>query len=163
MKNKEKIYTISSILLIFDQLVKMIVRTKLNLYDELTIIPNFFSIYYLRNNGAAFSILNNQTILLIIIGILAIILLDRFITREKNLNNISKFSLGIIVGGIFGNLVDRIWHNAVIDYFSFTIFGYDFPVFNIADIGITIGTIILIISFIVEEINIRKEVKYGNK
>lgn len=163
MRNKEKIYTISSILLIFDQLVKMIVRIKLNLYEELTIIPNFFSIYYLKNKGAAFSILNNHIILLIIIGIGAIILLDRFITKEKNLNNISKFSLGIVVGGILGNLVDRIWHNAVIDYFSFTIFGYSFPVFNIADIGITIGALILIITFIVEEINIRKEVKYDNK
>lgn len=163
MKNKEKIYTISSILLIFDQLVKMIVRTKLSLYDELKIIPNFFSIYYLKNKGAAFSILNNHIILLIIIGIGAIILLDRFITKEKNLNNISKFSLGIIVGGILGNLVDRIWHGAVIDYFSFTIFGYSFPVFNIADIGITVGAIILIISFVVEEISIRKEVKYDNK
>lgn len=163
MRNKEKIYAISSILLIFDQLVKMIVRIKLNLYEELTIIPNFFSIYYLKNKGAAFSILNNHIILLIIIGIGAIILLDRFITKEKNLNNISKFSLGIVVGGILGNLVDRIWHNAVIDYFSFTIFGYSFPVFNIADIGITIGALILIITFIVEEVNIRKEVKYDNK
>ena len=163
MKNKEKIYTISSILLIFDQLVKMIVRIKLNLYEELTIIPNFFSIYYLKNKGAAFSLFTNHTIFLIIIGIVAIILLDRFITKEKSLNNISKFSLGIIIGGILGNLVDRIWHNAVIDYFSFTIFGYSFPVFNIADIGITIGALILIITFIVEEINIRKEVKYDNK
>lgn len=161
MKNKEKIYTIASIVLIIDQLIKMIVRTKMSLYEELTIIPNFFSVYYLKNKGAAFSILNNQTIFLIIIGIVAIILIDRFIAKETNLSNALKLSLGMIIGGIFGNLIDRIWHKAVIDYLSFSFFNYNFPVFNLADIGITIGATILIISFMIEEI--KKEVKYDNK
>ena len=58
------------------------------------------------------------------------------------------FSLGIVIGGIVGNLVDRILYGAVVDYLSFDIFGYGFPVFNIADIGITIGFIILAINIL---------------
>ena len=54
------------------------------------------------------------------------------------------------MGGIFGNLIDRIIHHAVIDYLSFKIFSYEFPVFNIADICITVGVILLILSMIIE-------------
>ena len=51
----------------------------------------------------------------------------------------------MVIGGIVGNLVDRILYGAVIDYLSFDFFGYSFPIFNIADIGITIGFLILVI------------------
>ena len=58
------------------------------------------------------------------------------------------FSLGIIIGGVIGNLVDRLLYGGVVDYLSFEFFGYSFPVFNIADIGITLGFIILAIGIL---------------
>ncbi len=131
-KNKEQAYKITCIILIIDQILKNIVKTKMSLNQEIVLIKNFFSINYLKNTGAAFSILTNQTLILIIISFIIIFALDRFLTKEKNLNNLSVISIGLILGGIFGNLLDRIIYKGVIDYLSFRIFSYNFPVFNFA-------------------------------
>ena len=67
-----------------------------------------------------------------------------------SLLTVSMISLGLIVGGTLGNLFDRIIYHAVVDYLAFDIFKYSFPVFNLADIGITVGTTLLIIAYIIE-------------
>lgn len=160
MKSKEKIYSISCILLIIDQIVKLLVRNNMILLDEIKIIPNFFSIYYIENEGAAFSILGGQTYLLILVSLIALVILDRYLTKESKFSKLSTISLGIIIGGILGNLIDRIMYHAVIDYLSFDIFGYSFPVFNIADIGITVGAVLLMIDIIRGEINDKRRTDY---
>ena len=150
MKNRQFIYQITSIVLIIDQIVKLIINNKMALYQQIKIIPHFFTIYYVKNTGAAFSILEDSTILLTIISVIFIVILDRMIKKEKQFSNLSAISLGMVMGGIFGNMIDRIIHHAVIDYLSFQIFKYEFPVFNIADIGITVGVALLMISMILE-------------
>ena len=155
-KNKEQAYKITCIILIIDQILKNIVKTKMSLNQEIVLIKNFFSINYLKNTGAAFSILTNQTLILIIISFIIIFALDRFLTKEKNLNNLSVISIGLILGGIFGNLLDRIIYKGVIDYLSFRIFSYNFPVFNFADMAITIGTFLLLFNMVKEDIQNKK-------
>ena len=155
-KNKEQAYKITCIILIIDQILKNIIKTKMSLNQEIVLIKNFFSINYLKNTGAAFSILTNQTLILIIISFIIIFVLDRFLTKEKNLNNLSVISIGLILGGIFGNLLDRIIYKGVIDYLSFRIFSYNFPVFNFADMAITIGTFLLLFNMVKEEIQNKK-------
>ena len=155
-KNKEQAYKITCIILIIDQILKNIIKTKMPLNQEIVLIKNFFSINYLKNTGAAFSILTNQTLILIIISFIIIFVLDRFLTKEKNLNNISVMSIGLILGGIFGNLLDRIIYKGVIDYLSFRIFSYNFPVFNFADMAITIGTFLLLFTMVKEDIQNKK-------
>lgn len=150
MKNKKNIYIIAIIYLMIDQIVKIIVRTKMELYQEIKIIPNLFSLYYVENDGAAFSILGNQTILLIIISIICLIVLNKFILEEE-LPKHSNLPLGCLLGGIIGNLIDRIIFKSVTDYLSIFIFKYSFPVFNIADIGITVGTALLILNIVLKE------------
>ena len=150
MTKKKLIYTIASIILLLDQLIKVIVVNNMELHQEIKIIKNFFSIYYVKNTGAAFSILGNQTLLLIVVSCLCLILIKEYIKKEKNITTISMTSLGLIVGGTLGNLFDRIIYHAVIDYLSFDIFKYSFPVFNLADIAITIGTFLLVIGYIIE-------------
>lgn len=150
MKNKKNIYIIAIIYLIIDQIVKIIVRTKMELYQEIKIIPKLFSLYYVENDGAAFSILGNQTIFLIIISIICLIILNKFILEEELPKN-SLIPLGCLLGGIVGNLIDRIIFKSVTDYLSIFIFKYSFPVFNIADIGITVGTALLILNIVLEE------------
>jgi len=149
MKNKEDIYKITCIVLILDQFIKFIINKFMDLNTSIKVIPNFFSIYYVRNKGAAFSILEDNTILIIIISIVFLIILDYYIRKEKSFNKLSILSLGMIMGGIFGNLLDRIIYHSVIDYLSFG----NFPIFNIADICICVGVGLLIIS----------EIKRGKK
>ena len=151
MKNREKIYQITAILLLVDQFIKYLITHKMNLYDSFSVIPGFFSIFYVRNSGAAFSILEKQSFFLIIVNIVVIVLIDRFLRKEKNLNKTYIIPIGMILGGIFGNLLDRIIHHEVIDYLSFYLKKYSFPVFNFADMMITIGIVYLIIVMLKED------------
>ena len=154
LKNKKNIYITGIILLLLDQIVKILVRTKMALYQEIKIIPKLFSLYYVENDGAAFSFLGSKTLLLITVSIICLVFLNKFIIEEK-LPKISYIPLGLLLGGIMGNLIDRIVYHSVTDYLSIFIFKYSFPVFNIADIAICLSTIFLIIIFIIDE---KKEV-----
>lgn len=151
-KNKNKVYLTSVLVLLIDQIVKLLIKTNMNLNEEISIIPNFFSIQYLKNTGAAFSILENQTILLAITSIICISVIIYYLKKEENLTTAMYLSFGLVLGGILGNLIDRIVYQGVIDFLSFQIFNYNFPVFNIADIGITIGVLLLIIIYISRDI-----------
>lgn len=156
MKNRENIYKITSIILMLDQFIKILVNKYLTLGSVVKIIPNFFSLIYLKNTGAAFSILEDSTLLLVVMSVIIVIILDKYIKKTKEFSKLEEISLGLIMGGIFGNLIDRIIHHAVIDYLSFKFFGYNFPVFNLADMAITIGVVLIIISLIMEEKEKRK-------
>ena len=143
-KNKEKIYSISAIVIMIDQIIKILISTKMKLNEEIEVIPNFFSINFVKNKGAAFSILQDQKIILVIISLVVLFFLNKYIDK-------SIISLGFIIGGIIGNLLDRLIQDGVIDYLSFQISKYFFPIFNLADSFIVIGMILIIISMIKEE------------
>ncbi|MBO5120848.1 MAG: signal peptidase II [Bacilli bacterium] len=151
MKNKKLIYTLASAFMLLDQIIKLIVINNMDVSQEIKIIPKFFSLFYLRNTGAAFSIFGNKILFLIIISIICLIVLKNYIKKLQRVTNLTIISLGILVGGIIGNLFDRVLRQAVIDYLSFNFFDYSFPVFNLADIGITIGALLLIIDLLIEE------------
>ena len=129
----------SLVFLIIDLLIKIIVINFMELYDTIKIIPGFFNITYVRNTGAAFSILEDSRIFFIVITFIALIVIYLFLLKDKVLNKYQTFLYSMLIGGIVGNLVDRIIYGYVIDYLSFNIFGYSFPVFNIADIYICVG------------------------
>jgi len=149
MKNRENVYKWVVLVFALDQILKIIIQKTMNLYQEISIIPKFFSLVYVKNSGAAFSILEDATLLLIVISVLFIIVIDKTIKKEEpNLNKLSILSLGMIIGGIFGNLIDRILYRSVIDFISFTFGSYHFPIFNIEDIGITVGVFLLFIDYL---------------
>ena len=75
MKNKKFVYTIAMGFMLLDQLIKLIVTANMNLHEEISIIPKFFSLYYIKNTGAAFSIFGNKTLFLIIISLICLIVL----------------------------------------------------------------------------------------
>ena len=134
---KENLYKISVITIIIDQLIKLFIKT--NITKDIVIIPKIFKITNVINTGAAFSILKNNNILLILITIIILVLLNYYI-KKNNIEN-DYFELGIILGGIVGNLFDRLLYNGVIDYIEIS----NFPVFNLADSLIVLGIILLII------------------
>ena len=153
MNNRYKVYRLMCILLLIDQIIKIVIRHSLNEFQEVKIIKNFFSIIYVQNTGAAFSIMKDATLFLILLSVVFIIFLDKYIRKEESkLTKLDIITYGMIMGGIYGNLIDRIIHGYVIDYISFTIINYKFPVFNFADICIVIAVIIALIFTVKEDL-----------
>ena len=142
-----KVFMISVIIFIIDQITKSIISTFLNLNESIKIIKDFFYLKYINNTGASWGILENSRTLLIILSIIAFIILIRYSYSFKK-TKLNTFGFGFLLGGILGNLSDRIIFGYVKDFLDFKILNYNFPVFNIADIFIVFGVIILIISII---------------
>lgn len=140
-----KIVLMSSILFILDQVAKIIIGFSIDLNTSVTIIKDFFYISNVHNYGAAFSILYGNTIFLIIISLVALFLIYHFMLKGKVLRKIDIVTYSLLIGGIFGNLFDRVIYGYVVDFFDFNIFGYSFPVFNVADICIVVSVLLLII------------------
>lgn len=128
-----------------DQIIKIIVMGTMGINSSISVIDNFFSLTYVENDGAAWSIFSGNRIFLIIISIIALILIYLYFFKNQNLTKFELINYSILIGGIFGNLLDRIKFGKVIDYLDFQIFGYGFPVFNFADICIVISVILLLI------------------
>ena len=144
MKKKSLIVLFSILLLIvFDQIVKYLIVRNFSIGEEKILIDNFLKFIYIRNTGAAFGILSGNIIFLIGISLLLIF----YIVKEmkKNIdNNLSLLSFSLILGGAIGNLIDRIFRGYVVDFISFTLFNREMSIFNVADMYITIGVILLI-------------------
>ena len=149
MKRYIKIFIVALIILFLDQTTKILASNLLDLDKSLTIIPNFFSLTYTKNYGAAWSMMWDKRIILIIISLVALILISYIIYKEKRLTVCKNIYYGFLIGGILGNLIDRVIYGYVIDFFDFNILGYNFPIFNISDSFIVIGIILIFIeSFI---------------
>ena len=141
MKDKVK-YTLAIIsLFLIDRLFKILVVSYLK--TTVTLIPNMLSLNYVKNIGAAFSLMEGKTPLLIIISLIAFFFLYKELITRKN-RPIINLSYILILGGILGNFYDRLVLSYVIDYISVIIFNYYFPIFNFADMLIVIGVLILI-------------------
>ena len=138
----KKFYIISLISFFLDRVIKILIIS-LNV-GRISILDGFFSINPAYNYGAAWSILNGHRWLLIIISTLILVGIYFILIRNKKLNSFEEITYGLLIGGIIGNLVDRIIYGYVIDYLDFNIFGYNFPVFNLADILITLSVVFII-------------------
>ena len=139
----KKPYIIALCFFIIDLISKQIVIRLIPLHESIKIIKNFFYLTYTRNTGAAFSILEDARILLLMVTIIALFFINKFMNKEK-IKGVDNFIYGIIIGGILGNLFDRIVYGYVIDFLDFKIFGYNYPVFNLADTFIVVGALMLI-------------------
>lgn len=149
----KKIVIISTILLFIDQITKSLIQIS---DVHVSIIANFFRINYYENTGAAFSILEGKVPVLIIISIVMLVLIYNM-TFSYEGSKSSNIAFGLLFGGVYGNLVDRVFCGFVRDFIDFKIFGYNFPVFNFADVFIVFGVILLLI------VTIKGEKKNGNK
>ena len=150
-KNQIIVYSIGILIVLIDQLSKLLIIKNMDIAQEIPIIPGFFSLFNIKNTGAAFSSFIGQKLFLIFVSIACIIFIINLIRKEKYQSKFIHISLGILIGGMIGNFIDRIFRNGVIDFISITIFDYKFPVFNIADICITCGVAIYIIISIIKD------------
>ena len=147
MNLNKKTYIIAVFVLIIDQVSKSLIEIFFKLNESVPVIKNFFSITVVHNTGGAWSIFSDHSYLFIIASIIAIVLLIKFMFGFKN-NFRNNLAFGFLFGGIFSNLADRVFLGYVRDFLNFKLFGYDYPIFNIADVAIVAGVILLIVAVI---------------
>lgn len=141
----KKIFKVAVFSLLFDQITKILISIFLNVNEKVVVIKNFLWAYYVENDGAAWSILSNKQNLLILLSIIALVIIYRYMYNFKK-NKRNNLAFGFIIGGIFGNLIDRIFLGYVRDFISIKVIEYYYPVFNFADSFIVIGVLLLIIA-----------------
>jgi signal peptidase II len=146
-----------TISLVLDQLSKMIVIFHFPNHGGLAIIPGFFELYHVHNTGSAFSLFqNNPLLFFLIVNLLAIgFILYYFVKLERNDLRLAA-ALSLIMGGALGNLLDRIRHGFVIDFFRLHFNDFSWPVFNVADIAILFGVSLFALNLIRSEMHLRK-------
>ena len=152
MKLNKKMQAIIFITLILDQISKIVINTSLKENASIKVLGKFFKLTNVYNEGAAFSLFDGSKVFLIIISVISILLLLYMMKDFKN-SKLNNIAFGLIYGGILGNLIDRLFLVYVRDFLDFNIFGFHYPVFNLADSFIVIGVIILIIDLIKGEKN----------
>ena len=146
----KRIILISTLTLILDILTKQLVINLMIENQSISLIKDFFSLTYAKNTGVAFSFLEGNVSLIIIITSIIILLILKYI-KDIVKNKYEIICYGLIIGGAIGNLIDRICYGYVIDFLDFNLFGYPFPIFNIADTAIVIGIFSLIILSFIED------------
>lgn len=139
------------VILILDQLTKQAIRSHFVYSEARPVIDGFFNLVYVRNDGAAWNILSGHGIILILISISVLVLL--FIYRRSFLQDqrSHRILLGLLIGGIAGNLVDRIRFGWVTDFLDFQFGSYHYPSFNVADSAICIAIGLYIITNFIHE------------
>ncbi len=151
------LFLISALLVVCaDQFTKILVLNHMDLYESIPVLPGFFNLTFMTNNGAAFSLLAGQPamwrqIFFICTASTALVILvvaHRSFSRSHRLYGPA---FGLIAGGAVGNLIDRIRLGHVIDFLDVYIGKYHWPAFNVADSAITVGVIsFLVINFVLE-------------
>lgn len=144
----KRMFVLAIVFLVLDQVSKAIVEAFLRVNETVVVIENFFSLTNINNTGAAFSMLEGRIWFLSLISVIILILIFKMSKEFKN-NKRNTIAFGLLIGGIFGNFGDRLFLGMVRDFLKFRIFGYNFPVFNLADVCIVVGVVLLGISILV--------------
>lgn len=155
MKVSKKMVIAALLIVVFivvcDLSTKQYIASHFALLEAHAVIPNFFWLMYLQNRGAAWGILSGHQELFVLISLIAgAVIIYYFVTARAD-QKLMRVGLASVFGGMLGNLYDRLTLGYVRDFLAFNIFGYHFPVFNIADMGVTIGMGIIILSLAIEE------------
>jgi signal peptidase II len=154
-------YIIALFVIALDQLTKYLIVKKMELGESIEVIEDFLYITSHRNRGAAWGILEGQMWFFYIITVVVIIGIVYYIQKAAKGKMLFGVSLGFMLGGAIGNFIDRVFRKEVVDFVNTYIFGYDFPVFNVADSALVIGVAMLMIQMLLEERALKKEKTHG--
>lgn len=164
-----KILSITALVILLDQVTKIAIHESMRLYQSIHILGSFFRITYVENTGMAFGIkVGNSGFFTVFAGIASLAIMF-YLFKMRGERFIARFSMALILGGAIGNLWDRMIRGSVVDFLDFEFFdinipafqflfidfpGYSldrWPVFNVADIAITVGMLILFIFILTEK------------
>ena len=146
--------TIIVVILVLDQVTKLLVRTQISLHDSLTIVPGLLNLVHVRNTGAAFGFLNavqidNKQLIMTAVAVVALVAIGTYTWQVGSRDSLIRAGLALILGGAIGNLIDRASSGYVIDFVDVYWRDYHFWAFNVADSAITVGACLLILDMFV--------------
>lgn len=134
-----------------DQLTKYLVVTKMTLGQSILLIDNFLYITSHRNEGAAWGILQGKMMFFYLITLIVVGVVMVWLTRlDFKKDKLLVIALALILGGALGNFIDRVSYQHVVDFIDTYIFGYDFPIFNVADSALCIGVVLMALDAILD-------------
>lgn len=142
-----KWFGLSTAIVILDQLTKHWVKQAFSLH-EVVEVTSFFNLLLVYNTGAAFSLLADaggwQRTFFVAIAVVASVWIGWLLSKHAA-ETLFCLALALILGGAVGNVIDRILIGGVVDFLDFHVFGWHWPAFNVADIGISCGAVLLVI------------------
>jgi len=151
-----QVLLLSIAIVVLDQITKYLVTLNFHYSDSLDLIPGFFSLTYVRNIGAAWGMLGGWNGILVALSALVLALLIIFRRSFLTDSLIHRVSLGLMLGGIVGNLLDRIRLQYVVDFLDFYWRNHHFPAFNVADSSICVGVgLYMLSSFLAHDDQVR--------
>lgn len=148
---KPKIYRdlllipVFAVVVIADQITKALIRSNLHIHES---VPDegFFRLTYTTNTGAVFGTFSDQTFIMTIASFVGVGILLYFYHSHSGSEKLVRLSLGLLLGGAVGNLIDRIWLGRVTDFLDVG----PWPIFNLADSAIVVGITVLVVMFLFE-------------
>jgi signal peptidase II len=145
--------SVVGVVVILDQVVKALVRPRLELHESITVISGFFSLTRVHNTGAAFGLMNNfdfplKAAVLALLQTAALIGLTVYVAMLAPHQRLTRLGLSFVIGGAIGNLIDRVIYGYVLDFFDFYRGGWHFWAFNVADAAINIGVALMILDML---------------
>ncbi len=149
-----RLFIIAAVVLLLDQLTKLWIVNSVPaspyIADGVTVIPGFFYIIHVYNQGAAWGMVSGYSYLLALLGAIALGMIYYFREQLELRRPFIQVIFGLLIGGIIGNMIDRFAYGHVVDFLDFHFGSYRYPTFNIADCGITIGVALYVIMALVE-------------
>ena len=142
---------IAGLVIVVDQVSKIIVLSALGPFQGVSVTP-FLNLVVVLNTGISFGLFASEGELgryvLVALALIVSIILMRWLA--SNTNRFVCAALGMIIGGAFGNVIDRLVHKAVVDFLDFHLYGWHWPAFNVADSAITIGVALFVLASLLE-------------
>lgn len=135
----------AAIVVLVDQFTKQVFWNNFVTGQRVDIIPGVLRITLVKNSGAAFGLFEGGRVLFIAASLIAVGFILYLGFRLPPVERYKRFLLGLILGGAVGNLIDRVYDGAVIDFIEMGVKGYWWPVYNVADVAVSIGAVLLLI------------------
>ena len=160
-------FSLTAVIVVFDQLVKVLIKSSLRIGEKVEIIDDFFWFWHVRNKGMAFSLGSGlpegiRDILFLALPVAVLLFLLVFYFKSQQITGVQRWCFAAILGGGIGNLIDRFFRpQGVIDFISFKFYGIlgfeRYPTFNVADSTVVIAGIIMVLSYISGQKGVRNE------
>ncbi len=143
---RRRVAAVLAVVLVLDRITKAVVAGAMQINQSVPVLGDWFRLTYIRNTGVAFGLFPGQRTSFIILSVAGLAAVGYYLARRAPRDGREVLSLGLFIGGALGNLVDRVRFGEVIDFLDFGVRAHRFPVFNVADMGVTCGVALLVAS-----------------